>query len=62
MKIKLPPSSQNWISLIGVTIALISLFMIIFLLAVTVVLEQRAAYLGIVIYIKIKIEDIKIIR
>jgi len=51
MKIKLPPSSQNWISLIGATIALISLFMIIFLLAVTVVLEQRAAYLGLVIYI-----------
>jgi hypothetical protein len=51
MKIKLPPSSQNWISLIGATIALISLFMIIFLLAVTVILEQRAAYLGLVTYI-----------
>ncbi|UCF64310.1 MAG: NapC/NirT family cytochrome c [bacterium] len=51
MKFKLPPSSQNWISLIGATIALISLFMIIFLLAVTVVLEQRAAYLGLVTYI-----------
>ena len=51
MKLRLPPSSQNWISLIGATIALISLFMIIFLLAVTVVLEQRAAYLGLVIYI-----------
>jgi len=51
MKLRLPPSSQNWISLIGVTIAMISLFMIIFLLAVTVVLEQRAAYLGLVTYI-----------
>ncbi len=51
MKIKLPRSSQNWISLIGATIALISLFMIIFLFAVTVILEQRAAYLGLVIYI-----------
>ncbi|MEJ2049316.1 MAG: NapC/NirT family cytochrome c [Calditrichota bacterium] len=51
MKFKLPPSSQNWISLIGATIAIISLFMIIFLFSVTVVLEQRAAYLGLVIYI-----------
>ncbi len=51
MRFKLPPSSQNWISLIGVTIALISLFMIIFLFSVTVVFEQRAAYLGLVIYI-----------
>jgi hypothetical protein len=51
MKIKLPPSSQNWISLIGATIALISLFMIIFLLVITAVLEQRAAYLGLVTYI-----------
>ncbi len=51
MKIKLPPSSQNWVSLIGATIALICLFMIIFLFAVTVILEQRAAYLGLVIYI-----------
>jgi nitrate/TMAO reductase-like tetraheme cytochrome c subunit len=51
MKFKLPPSSQNWISLIGATIAVISLFMIIFLFSVTVVLEQRAAYLGLVIYI-----------
>lgn len=51
MKIKLPPSSQNWVSLIGATIALVCLFMIIFLFAVTVILEQRAAYLGLVIYI-----------
>ena len=51
MKIKLPPSSQNWVSLIGATITLICLFMIIFLFAVTVILEQRAAYLGLVIYI-----------
>ncbi|RQW04089.1 MAG: cytochrome C, partial [Calditrichaeota bacterium] len=51
MKIKLPPSSQNWTSLIGATIAAISFFMIVFLFAVTVILEQRAAYLGLVIYI-----------
>jgi nitrate/TMAO reductase-like tetraheme cytochrome c subunit len=51
MNLKLPRSSQNWISLIGATIAVVSLFMIIFLFAVTVVFEQRAAYLGLVIYI-----------
>lgn len=51
MKLKLPPSSQNWISLVGATIAIISLFMIIFLFSVTVILEQRATYLGLVIYI-----------
>lgn len=51
MKLKLPPSSQNWISLIGATIALISFFMIVFLFTVTVIFEQRAAYLGLVIYI-----------
>ncbi len=51
MKIKLPPSSQNWISLIGATIAVISFFMIVFLFSVTIVLEQRATYLGLVIYI-----------
>ncbi len=52
MKLKLPPSTQNWTSLIGATIALISLFMIIFLSVVTIVIEsERATYLGLVIYI-----------
>jgi nitrate/TMAO reductase-like tetraheme cytochrome c subunit len=52
MKIKLPRSTQNWTSLIGATIALISLFMIIFLATITIViLHERATYLGLVIYI-----------
>jgi hypothetical protein len=51
MRLKLPVSSQNWISLIGATIALISLFMIIFLIAITVVLRGQGAYLGLVTYI-----------
>ena len=51
MKLKLPHSTQNWISLIGATIAVISLFMIIFLFVITGVLEQQGSYMGLVIYI-----------
>ncbi len=51
MKIKLPASAQNWISLVGATIALISLFMIIFLFTVTLFREQGGTYLGLVTYI-----------
>lgn len=51
MKIKLPQSSQNWISLIGVTVALISLFMIVFLFAISIFLGEGGLYLGIVIFI-----------
>lgn len=50
MKLKLPHSSQNWISLIGATIALISLFMIIFLFAITLT-SGGGTYLGLVVYI-----------
>jgi hypothetical protein len=48
---RLPPSVKNWTSLIGATIALISLFMIAFLLVVTVILREQAAYVGLVTYI-----------
>ncbi len=51
MKIKLPHSASNWISLIGATIALISLFMILFLFAITTFLNRGSSYLGLVIYI-----------
>jgi nitrate/TMAO reductase-like tetraheme cytochrome c subunit len=51
MKLKLPHSSQNWISLIGATIALVSFFMIVFLFVISLTLSQGNAYLGIVIYI-----------
>ena len=51
MKLKLPYSSQNWISLIGVTIAFISLFMIIFLFSITAFSEEGRSYLGLVVYI-----------
>ncbi len=48
---RLPPSVKNWISLAGATVALISLFMIAFLFAVTVFFGTKAAYLGLVVYI-----------
>lgn len=51
MKFNLPTSTQNWISLIGVMIALIGFFMIIFLFTVTTILETRGSYIGLVIYI-----------
>jgi len=51
MSLKLPDSARNWISLIGVMIALISLFMIVFLFFITSILFQEATYIGLVIYI-----------
>ena len=51
MKIKVPNSARNWISLIGATVALISFFMIVFLFAVTILFEQRSTYIGLTIYI-----------
>ncbi|WP_051360765.1 NapC/NirT family cytochrome c [Desulfuromonas sp. TF] len=51
MPLHLPPSVKNWTSLAGVVIALISLFMIVFLFAVTVFFDAHAAYLGLVVYI-----------
>ena len=51
MKLKLPHSTQNWISIIGVMIALISLFMIVFLVVITSIFEEQASYIGLIIYI-----------
>lgn len=50
-KIKLPTSLYNWTSIIGATIALISLFMIVFLFVITTIFNQGSSYLGVVIYI-----------
>jgi hypothetical protein len=49
--LKLPASSYNWTSVIGATIALISLFMIVFLFIITSLFNQGGSYIGIVIYI-----------
>ena len=51
MKLKLPSSVQNWLTLFGVTIVLISSFMIIFLFAITIILGEHATYLGLITYI-----------
>ncbi len=51
MKLKIPASAQNWISLSGAIIALISLFMIVFLFIVSTIFGQGGTYLGLVIYI-----------
>ncbi len=51
MKIKLPHSTQNWTTVIGATIALISFFMIIFLFTISVLAKQSHSYLGLIIFI-----------
>ena len=48
---RLPSSVKNWTSLAGGLIALISLFMILFLFIITAVFEQQGAYLGLVVFI-----------
>ena len=49
---KLPQSFRNWTSLTGATIALISLFMIVFLFVISVIFDQGGgSYLGIVMFI-----------
>lgn len=49
--LKLPKTVYNWTSIIGATIALISLFMIVFLFVITSLFNQGGSYIGIVIYI-----------
>ena len=48
---KLPSSLYNWTSVIGAVIAIISLFMIVFLITISFFIEVTSSYLGIVIYI-----------
>ena len=51
MKMKLPKSAYNWLSIIGSTIAIISFFMIIFLLVISTFRGEGGTYLGLVTYI-----------
>lgn len=51
MKIKLPASAYNWISLIGAVISLISFLMIVFLFVISYFYDKGGSYLGLVIYI-----------
>jgi len=50
MKFELPRSAKNWMSLIGATIALVSLFMIIFLFIITTFFSAQPIYMGLIIY------------
>ncbi len=51
MKVKIPKSLQNWISLTGLMIAAISFFMIFVLFAFTAMIGEGGIYLGLVTYI-----------
>ncbi|PJA96644.1 MAG: cytochrome C, partial [Ignavibacteriales bacterium CG_4_9_14_3_um_filter_34_10] len=51
MKLKLPSSVYNWISLWGAVLAVITLFMIIFLFIVSLFHAGGQTYLGLVIYL-----------
>lgn len=51
MKFNLPNSTKNWTSIIGATIAIITLIMIVFLFIISSVFNQGGSYLGILIYI-----------
>ena len=51
MKLKLPHSTQNWTSLVGATLALISLFMTIFLFVITLFQTDKGSYLGLIVFI-----------
>ena len=52
---KLPNSFYNWTSIVGASIAIISIFMIGFLLVVSLFLGEGSSYLGLVIYILIPV-------
>lgn len=51
MKLQLPNSAKNMTSLVGATIALISLFMIVFLFVITTFFSGQPIYLGLITYI-----------
>jgi len=51
MRVRLAAHLKNWVSLIGAMIALVSLFMIVFLFVVSEFLRGGGLYLGLVIYI-----------
>lgn len=51
MKLQIPRSSRNWISLSGATIALVSFFMIVFLFIISNFLGKDNSYLGLITYI-----------
>jgi len=51
MRFTLPPSLKNWLSLVGAIIVITALFLIVFLVIISSLLSEQAAYLGLVTYI-----------
>ena len=51
MRLKLPNSSKNWLSIFGVTLSLISVFLIVFLWIVSATTKGGGAYLGLITFI-----------
>lgn len=51
MRLQLPRSSKNWLSILGVTIALVSLLLILFLWIISFSSKSNGAYLGLINYI-----------
>lgn len=51
MRIQVPDSAKNWISVSGVMIAIVSLFLILFLFIISSLIEARATYLGMITFI-----------
>lgn len=51
MRIQLPDSAKNWLSFFGAVMAGVSLFLILFLLIISSLIEARATYLGLITFI-----------
>ncbi|MGE5499702.1 MAG: cytochrome c3 family protein, partial [Syntrophothermus sp.] len=51
MKLKLPSTVYNWTSIAGATLAIITLFMILFLFVISAFFQQGSSYLGLITYI-----------
>ena len=51
MRLQIPDSAKNWLSLSGAMIAIVSLFLILFLFIISSIIEARATYLGMIIFI-----------
>jgi nitrate/TMAO reductase-like tetraheme cytochrome c subunit len=48
---RLPPSSRNWVSIIGALIAVLNLLIIIILFVISTVFNKSATYIGLFVYI-----------
>ncbi len=51
MRLQVPDSAKNWISVSGVMISIVSLFLILFLFIISSLIDARATYLGMITFI-----------